>query len=489
MYDIGIDLGTSSVKLLLLENGKIVRSAKGSYPLEFPHPGWSQQSPEDWWSAIVSAMAELLDGVDRSAVAGIGVAGQMHGLVAVDASGKVLYPAILWNDGRTGAETEYLNSAVGKGTLMAETGNIAFAGFTAPKLLWLKKNEPHIFGRIYKILLPKDYINYRLTGRFATDMSDASGMLLLDVKNRRWSEKMLDICGVKAEQLPELYESYQVIGTVRPEAAAELNIPETVTVAAGAGDNAAAAVGAGCINEGSCNISIGTSGTVFIPCDKFRTGDTGAIHAFCHSNGKYHVMGCMLSAASCLDWWGRKVCGTEDLAALQEKIPEELVGKNSVFFLPYLMGERAPHNDPAARGTFIGMTMDTDRSAMTLAVLEGVAFAIRDLLEGARDMGITVRESTLCGGGAKSRLWQQILADVLNMPLTLLNDDQGPGLGGALLSACGRGEYPNLAAAASAAAQKGTRIEPRRDVAALYDERYFVFRSLYPAVKNIFKKL
>ena len=491
MYDIGIDLGTSSVKLLLVsDEGKTVNTVSRSYPLEFPHPGWSQQDPLKWWDAVCDGIPELIRDIDAGEVAGIGTAGQMHGLVALDADGNVLRPAILWNDGWTSEETDYLNNEIGKEFLLSHTGNIAFAGFTAPKILWMKKHEPELFAKIDKIMLPKDYIDYRLTGRFVTDYSDAAGMLLLDVENKCWSEEMLEICGIRRSQMAELHESYDIIGTLLPDVAEKLGLSPDVTVVAGAGDNAAAAVGTGCLKEGQCNVSLGTSGTIFLPSEGFRHDPTGAVHAFNHAAGNYHLMGCMLSAASCLKWWVEEVCKSDDYNGLQEEAAGDgacsRLGENHVYFLPYLMGERAPHNDPFARGAFVGMSMDSGRADMTLAVLEGVAFALRDMLESARSLGITVDHSTLCGGGAKSDIWKTIIANVLKVRLDLPDEEQGPGLGGAMLSAYARGVYGSLDEAAAAYVHMGGKVEPDEQLMAKYEEKYKVFRSIYPVLKPIY---
>ena len=409
MYFIGVDLGTSAVKLLLMEeSGKICNIVSKEYPLFFPHPGWSEQNPEDWYTQSMAGMKELTEGIDRSQVAGISFGGQMHGLVTLDDQDQVIRPAILWNDGRTSEETDYLNNVIGKDKLSQYTANIAFAGFTAPKILWMKKNEPEKFAKVVKIMLPKDYLAYRLSGSFCTDVSDASGMLLLDVKNRCWSKEMMEICGVKEEQLPKVYESWEVVGTLKPEVAKELGFSENVKVIAGAGDNAAAAVGTGTVGDGQCNISLGTSGTVFISSKNFGVDEHNALHSFCHADGSYHLMGCMLSAASCNKWWAEEILGTKDFAA--EQAPIQKLGENHVFFLPYLMGERSPINDTNARAMFVGMTMDTARADMTQAMLEGVAFAIRDSFEVAKGLGLSVPRSNICGGGSRSMLWKRILA-------------------------------------------------------------------------------
>ena len=436
MLLIGIDLGTSAVKLLLMdENGAIHRIVSREYPLEFPQPGWSQQAPEDWWNAVCDGLPELLEGFDASQVRGIGAGGQMHGLVVLDADDNVIRPAILWNDGRTQKQVEFLNGEIGRETLSRCTANIAFAGFTAPKLLWMRENEPELFAKIRKIMLPKDYINYKLTGVFATDCSDASGMLLLDVEHRCWSREMLDICGVSESQLPRLFESAQPIGTVRRDIAEKFGLPNDVTVCVGAGDNAAAAVGCGAVGDGKCNISLGTSGTVFITSSRFGVDSSNALHSFDHADGGYHLMGCILSAASCSKWWMEDILHTKDFSGEEGGIAPEKLGENDVFFLPYLMGERSPHNDPAARGAFIGMRMDSSRADMTQAVMEGVAFAIRDCVEIARSQGIVLHSSTLCGGGARSRIWRTILANVLGITLQLPQTEQGPGYGAAMLAA------------------------------------------------------
>ena len=426
---IGIDLGTSAVKLLLMdEAGQVKNVVSREYPLEFPQPGWSQQNPEDWRKAVLEGIPDLLTGFDPKTVAGIGCGGQMHGLVVLDRDDQVIRPAILWNDGRTARQVDYLNNVIGKERLSAWTANIAFAGFTAPKILWMRENEPENFARIAKIMLPKDYVNYILTGVHACDDSDASGTLLLDVKNKRWSREMLDICGVRETQMPRLFESYQCIGTVKPDIARALGLGDNVKVAAGAGDNAAAAVGTGVVGDGGCNISLGTSGTVFISSENFGVDRHNALHAFAHADGGYHLMGCMLSAASCNKWLMEDIYKTNDYSAEQAPITEDRLGENHVFFLPYLMGERSPINDTNARGTFLGMTMDTTRADLTQAVLEGVAFAIRDSVEVARSLGIDIRSSKICGGGARSPLWKKMIANILNVELECLECEQGPGM-------------------------------------------------------------
>ncbi|MCM1164499.1 MAG: xylulokinase [Lachnospiraceae bacterium] len=490
MLYIGIDLGTSSVKLLLMnEKGAILKTVSREYPLFFPRAGWSEQNPEDWLRETAAGIRELTADVEKSEVAGIGCCGQMHGLVALDKDDRVIRPAILWNDGRTSEETNYLNTVIGRDKLSEYTANIAFAGFTAPKVLWVKKHEPENFAKISKIMLPKDYINYMLTGTFCTDVSDASGMLLFDVKNKRWSKEMLDVCGLKEEQLPQIFESAQVVGTLKDGIAAELGLPNTVKVCAGAGDNAGAAVGTGTVGDGICNISLGTSGTIFITSKEFRVDPNNALHAFAHADGNFHLMGCMLSAASCNKWWQDNVICSGDYAGEEAKIPEELLGKNRVFFLPYLMGERSPINDTEARGAFIGLSADTDRAAMRLAILEGVAFAMRDSFEVAKSLGLNITVSRICGGGAKSPLWRRIFANVLNIDICTPETEEGPSYGGAILAAVACGERKTVQQASTELFKVKEMTSPEPELAALYEERYKQFKQIYPTLKGLFPVL
>jgi len=473
MLYIGIDLGTSSVKLLLMDAaGNVKNIVSREYPLYFPNPGWSEQKPEDWYKETMQGLKELLEGFPKEEVAGISFGGQMHGLVILDDKDEVIRPAILWNDGRTTEECDYLNNEIGKETLSEYTANISFTGFTAPKILWVKNKEPENFARIKKIMLPKDYLAYKLTGEHCTDVSDASGMLLLDVKNRCWSKEMCEICGITTDMLP---------------IAKELGLSENVKVAAGAGDNAAAAVATGTVGDGKCNISLGTSGTIFISSAKFGVDKHNALHAFCDANGAYHLMGCMLSAASCNKWWMDEIIGTKDYKKEQEAITK--LGENHVYYLPYLMGERSPYNNPNARATFIGMTMDTTRADMTQAVLEGVAFALRDSFEVAKTLGIPIERTKICGGGAKSPLWKKIIANVLNIKVDVLETEEGPSLGGAMLAAVACGEYKDVESAAAAIVKVVDTVEPDPELAAKYEARYQQFKNIYPACKDLFDKI
>lgn len=477
MYYIGIDLGTSGLKGLLVdENGNILREESASYPVYYPQEGWSEQNPEDWLNAAQKVLSALTKGLEEQ-IAGLSVAGQMHGLVILDENNEVIRPAILWNDGRTDRQTDYLNTVIGKEKLSRLTANIAFAGFTAPKILWVKECEPRNYARISKIMLPKDYLTFKLTGVFSTDYSDASGTLLLDVKNKKWSAEMLEICSVKREWLPALYESYEVVGKILPE----YNLPNCV-VTAGAGDNAAAAIGTGTVEDGSCNISLGTSGTVFVCQDDFSVDKNNALHSFAHAGGKWHLMGCILSAASCNKWWLEDVLQTSDYTATQNAA----LGENSVFFLPYLMGERSPHNDVNARGAFIGMSAGTTRQDMSLAVLEGVAFALRDCVEIARQNGLKITRTNLCGGGAKSQIWQKIIANAIGVQVYMTETEQGPALGAAILAMVGSKRYDTISKACNAIVKSNLIVAPCDELVEKYNDKYQRFKKLYPALKSFF---
>lgn len=484
MLYIGIDLGTSAVKLLLMDaDGTIKNIVSKEYPISFPKSGWSEQNPDDWYNQVIEGLKDLLDGQKKSDVAGISFGGQMHGLVILDDKDEVIRPAILWNDGRTVKECEYLNNTIGKNKLSEYTANIAFAGFTAPKILWLRENEPENFKKISKIMLPKDFIAYKLTGVFSTESSDASGMLLFDVKNRKWSKEMIDICGINENMLPKVYESYEKTGCVKKEIADILGISSNVVVAAGAGDNAAAAVGTGTVGDGNCNISLGTSGTIFITSDKFCVDDNNALHSFAHADGGYHLMGCMLSAASCNKWWMDDILKDTDYSGVQEGITK--LGENDVYFLPYLMGERSPHNDPLVRGSFVGLSMDTSKEDMTQAVLEGVAFGLRDCIEVARSLGIKITKSKICGGGAKSELWKKIIANVLNIELEIIESEQGPSLGGAILAAVACNEFANVKEACDKLVKVVDVVKPEKVLVDKYEGKYNKFKKIYPLIKEL----
>lgn len=486
---IGIDIGTSSVKATLADKrGNVIGAASRSYPCSHPRPGWSEQNPEDWYGAAVSAVREVVvqSGSGLVAVEGISFAGQMHGLVVLDKDDRVIRPAVLWNDGRSVEECSYLNETIGKQRLIDHCGNIAFPGFTAPKLLWMRAHEPGLFERIDKLMLPKDYLVYRMTGMFCTDVSDASGTLLFDVRNRVWSRFMVDLVGIDVQQLPSVHESWEVVGELSASAAMDCGLPQGVRVSIGAGDNAASAVGMGCVREGQCNISLGTSGTVFIPSQTMPELVGDGLHAFADATGSYHFLGCILSAASANGWWIRNTLASGFPQEIGKIVPSSL-GRNRTFFLPYLMGERSPINDAGARAAFVGMDMDTTRTDMVQAVIEGVTFALRQSFNVAVDAGVCVDDLALCGGGAQNDIWCQIVADVFNMPVRVLDSSGGPGYGACLLSMVGCGLYPNVKVAAQSCAPGPTKlVAPDASAAMRYDERYRAFESLYPALRHVF---
>ncbi len=488
MLYVGVDLGTSSVKLLLMDEvGDIKSIVTREYPISYPQTGWAEQNPEDWYAGFVDGMKELIKDCDVSQIDGISFSGQMHGLVILDENDEVIRPAILWNDGRTQKECDYLNNVIGREKLSSYTANMALTGFTAPKILWVKDNEPENFTKIKKVMLPKDYVAYKLTDIHCTDVSDASGMLLLDVENKVWSKEMLEICGLQEEQMAKIYESYEVVGTLSETASKELGLPDTVKVIAGGGDQAVAAVGTGTVGQGKCNISLGTSGVVFTSSEEFSVDENNALHSFCHADGRYHFMGVMLSAAASNTWWMDNVIGTKEYSKEQADITK--LGENKVFYLPYLMGERTPHNNPNARGAFIGMTMDTTREDMTQAVLEGVAFALRDSFEIAKSLGVNPTRTRINGGGAKSQLWCQIIADVFDLKVDKINSEEGPAFGAAILAAVGCGKYDSVVEACDKLIKVVETTEQNPENVKKYNERYQIFKELYPTLKDTFDKL
>ena len=478
-YYIGIDLGTSGVKTLLLgSDGTVLSSVTKDYSLFFPQPGWSEQNPQDWYTQTIAALKELCATIDPQDVRAVSFSGQMHGLVLLDENNRVIRPAILWNDGRSSEETEMLNAQ--RNFLLDHTGNIAFAGFTLPKLLWVQKHEPDLFKQIRHVLLPKDYLAFRLTGSYCTDVSDASGTLYFDVAHRCWSKEILSAFGVDERWLPQVLESDETAGMLLPELAAQLGMKD-VSVVIGAGDNAAAAVGTGAVKDGDCNLSLGTSGTVFCVSDSFQLDRAHAIHSFCSASRSYHQMACMLSAAVCSNWWVKQILN-DSFASVMQK--EDRLGKNDVWFLPYLMGERSPLNDTEIRGLFYGMSLQTDKDDMSLAVLEGVSFALRHNVDLIRDMGIPVQKATVCGGGAKDALWLRILANVLGVTLSLPVHEEGASLGAAMLAAKGVLAADSFFALEQRVYAVARTIEPEEALTKLYEAKYQQWRRLYPAIKQ-----
>ena len=475
---LGIDLGTSSIKAVLADQtGTLMDHESAEYPVCYPHEGWSEQSPQDWLEGLYTVLAGLGSRHDLSRVEGISFCGQMHGLVVLDKADQVIRPALLWNDNRTVTQTDALNREPGREELVRRTGNIAITGFTAPKLLWLRENEPEHFARICKIMLPKDYLLYTMSGVFATDVSDASGTLLFDVEHRCWSAPMLERLDLTAGQLPRVFESYEPVGTVDLAFAARTGLSPSALVVAGGGDQAVGAVGTGAVEKDTCSISLGTSGVVFAASDRFAADPGGRLHTFCHANGGYHMMGCILSAAAALDWWAESVLGRRDYDRLLAEVEGTEI--DDLLFLPYLMGERSPINDPSARGSFSGLTLSKGRPAMTRAVLEGVSFALRDCYEVILEQGIRPAFARVIGGGSKSPVWLQILSNVLGLELHTINTHDGGALGAVLLAMTGCGYFPNVAAAAHAVIRDVDRYLPDLEQHHLYSEKFEQFRHLY----------
>lgn len=479
---VGADLGTSSIKLMVCdESGKLVSEAKKPYELLLPKPGYSEQDPNTWWESFKQCLRQALLGHERDEIRTICVAGQMHGLVALDENNEVIRNAILWNDGRSDKETSYLNEVIKKDKLCDLTGNYAFAGFTATKLLWMKENEKELFKTIKHILLPKDYIVYKLTGEYSTDYSDASGTLLLDVKNKKWSKEMCDIIGINTSILPNLHESYAVVKTISDEVADELSINKNIKVVAGAGDNASAAIGTGCINNNDCNISLGTSGTVFLSTDKFVDIREHPIHSFAHANGRHHLMGCVLSAASAYMWWIERIlCSSYEN---EEKKLNALVGNNQVLFAPYLMGERCPYNDTNVRGAFLNLSLNTSKEEMTISVLEGVSFALNDCIELIRRKGFNIQNITLCGGGLKTPVWPKLLSNIMNVSVYKIKTEQGPAYGAVILGLVADKKFVSLDEACSSLIEKELIEAPDNNLVKKYANLYKYYQKCYERLK------
>ncbi len=487
MYYLGIDLGTSSVKVLVIDDkNKIIGDASREYPVYYPQEKWAEQNPEDWWSETKKCIQDVVRdyAIPSNGIGGISFSGQMHGLVALDENNDVLTPAILWCDNRTEEECAEITAYFGQEKLSQYTGNKALTGFTAPKILWLKKNRPEIFSKIKHIMLPKDYVSFQLTGQYSTDVSDASGMLLLDVQQRQWSKEMLAYLEINEAMLPKLYESYEACGHVLPSVMEELGLDGDIVVAAGAGDQAAGAVGTGTVVEGIVSVTLGTSGVVFAAHEQYAHDKENRLHAFCHSNGKYHSMGVMLSAASCLKWWvdtAQKGMSFEELLHEAETIESE---DKHLVFLPYLMGERTPYADPNAKGAFVGMSMLTQRGHMTKAVLEGVSYGLKDSMEILKDIHVPIKQVRVIGGGAKSPLWKQILADMFEVEIEEINTNQGGALGAAILGAVAAGHFNTVAEGCDAMIKVVNTVKPNPKKAAYYQEKYQRFVKLYDALKE-----
>jgi xylulokinase len=497
-YLLGIDISTTGNKALLVsahpaDSGKVVGVAVRDNPISTPKPLWSEQDPADWWTGIQAAIRQTLSttGIAAEEVIGVGLTGQMHGLVLLDENGQVLRPAILWNDQRTGPQCEWITSQVGLENLLQWTGNPALPGFTAPKVIWVRQNEPDIYARVAQILLPKDYVRYKLTGTYATDKAGAAGTLLLDVKNRDWSGDMLRALDIPGDWLPPTHEGPEVTGTISEEAAAATGLKAGTPVVGGGGDQAAGAVGVGAVRPGVVGLVLGTSGVVFAPTAEPFIEKQGRLHAFCHAvPGRWHLMGVMLSAAGSLRWFRDTVAPTMDYDSLLAPAGSVPAGSEGLVFMPYLTGERTPYPDPNAKGAFIGLTVRHGIPHMARAVLEGVAFGLRDSMELIRDAGLgTIEQVRVSGGGARSPLWRQILSNVLDTELVTVNTTEGAAYGAALLAGVGAGIWPDVDAACDATIQVLDRVVPQPEQAGRYDAFYSVYRGLYATLKPTFDQL
>ena len=499
---IGLDVGTSGSKALAVdETGRVVATALVEYPLLSPKPNWAEQAPADWKRAALQALSELAHApdIEKDEVKGIGLTGQMHGSVFLDGDGKVLRNAILWCDQRTAKQCDDITSKVGAERLIEMVSNPALTGFTAPKILWLRDNEPEVYERVRKVLLPKDYVRLELTGEFATDVADASGTLLFDVKNRSWHQELMALLDVPAEFMPPAYEGPEVTGTLSTEAAAATGLPAGIPVVAGGGDQAAGGVGCGIVRPGVISSTVGTSGVVFAFADKVSTDPKGRVHTFCHAvPGKWHVMGVVLSAGGSLRWFRDALCQAEQAVAAETGAdPYDYIcaaagavppGAEGLLFLPYLTGERTPHKDPFAKGAFVGLSLRHTRAHMARAVLEGVAYALRDSFEILHEMGVSTEQVRASGGGARSTVWRQIQADVNKAPLVLINIDEGPAYGAALLASVGTGMYGSVEEACDATIRVVDTCEPDAARAAAYDPWFAEYQAAYQALAPGFRR-
>ena len=502
-FVIGIDVGTSSTRALLCNvKGDVLASAVKEYPLSTPRPGWSEQDPEDWWTATVATVTAVVEtsGVDRGDIQGVGLSGQMHGSVFLDDSDAVLRPAILWNDQRTAEECAEITDKVGRERLLALACNPALTGFTAPKILWVRKHEPEVYDKARKILLPKDYVRLRMTGEYATEVSDASGTLLLDVGKRTWSGEILSALEIDSGLLPAVHESPEVSGRVTEGAGAELGLRAGTPVVGGGGDQAAGGVGNGIVKRGVISATMGTSGVVFAFADSVETDPQGRAHTFCHAvPGKWHVMGVVLAAGGSLQWFRNtlgeleaeqaKKCGCDTYEILTEMAEEAVAGSEGLFWLPYLTGERTPHADPYARACWIGLTQRHDKAELVRSVMEGATYAMRDSLAIVRELGIPVEEIRLSGGGARSAFWRQMQADIYGQEVCTINASEGPAFGVALLAGVGTGMYGSVEEACEATISVVSRTEVREAQRAIYERTYPVYRKLYESLKADFRTI
>ena len=499
---LGIDIGTSGTKTLVCDlKGKVLATATAEHPIYAPKPGWSEQHPEDWWQATCKATKAVLKkaGVKASQIKGVGLSGQMHGSVFLGDGPKALRPALLWNDQRTAEQCdEITRKAGGREALIDMVANPALTGFTAPKILWVRQHEPKVYEKTKHILLPKDYIRYRMTGEYATEVSDASGTLLLDVVNRKWSDKLLNILKIDKALLPaKVHESYEVTGTISAAAAKELGFVAGIPVVGGGGDQAAGAVGNGIVNSGIISATLGTSGVVFAHSDQPTRDPQGRVHTMCHAvPGKWCVFGCMLAAGGSYQWFRNQFGQAEVAEAKKKKVDPYVLltaqaesapaGSEGLFFLPYLTGERCPHPDPLARAGWVGITARTTRPMMIRSLLEGVTYGMRDAIEIMRQMGIPISQVRASGGGARSDFWQQLQADIYKAPLVLTNSSEGGAYGVAILAGVGTGVWKSVEEACKASIKQTKKVSPKKKSSDLYDRCYTEYGKLYPALKDRF---
>lgn len=500
---LGLDVGTTGAKAVLIaEDGQVLASATTEYPMSTPKPLWAEQNPEDWWQAAQQSFRKVLAAanVKPAEVKGIGLTGQMHGLVLLDKHGEVLRPCIMWNDQRTAAQCKAITDKVGAKQILELTGNPVLPGFTAPKIVWVREHEPEVYKKAAQVLLPKDYIRYRLTGDYATDVSDASGTSLLDVKQRAWSEEMLNKLDIKADWMPRVYESPEITGEVSKAAADVTSLKAGTPVVGGGGDQAAGAVGNGVVRPGAMSVTIGTSGVVFAHTDELAIEPEGRLHAFCHAvPGAWHVMGVTLAAGGSLRWFRDVLAQSEiSVAGLMGVDTYELLaaeasqapsGCEGLFFLPYLSGERTPYPDANARGAFFGLTLRHTKSHLIRSVLEGVAFSLRDCMELIRGMGLDVTSVYASGGGARSELWRQILADVLDLEMQTLTSTEGAPYGAALLAGVGTGIYETVESACRRTIKVSTSTPPDSANVKLYAKHYEVYRMMYASFKPTYESI
>lgn len=481
-YYLGIDLGTSAIKISLAnEKGEIIDSSSKDYPLLLPHINWSEQNPEDWYEALLIVLQDLSLRNDLSLVSALSFSGQMHGLVLLDDQDKVIRPAILWNDSRVVDEVDYLNNKIGKDFLIDETGNIALCGFTAPKILWIKNNEPENFAKISKIMLPKDYLAYKLSGVFASDVSDLSGTLLFDVKRGQYSKKILNILGITESQLPKIYNSYETIGKVKKEFAEKCHLNKDCKVVIGGGDQAVGATGTNTIASNNISISLGTSGVVFAPVDKYCFDKNGLVHSFRHTTGNFHLMGCTLSAMGSLKRFLEDILKTTNY---DEELNEMSDDISDIIFLPYLMGERSPINDPKATGYFSNLRLVYKREDLVKAVVEGICFSLYDVLNVMKENGITASVARVIGGGTKSDKFMQILADIFGMELRTITTKDGGALGAIILAMVGDGLYCDINSACLSLVHDKKYYYPINEKHEIYNKKFAKYKELYNKVKQ-----